>query len=45
MRNFNIFGVHRKFDLGGGECLNWGLGQFAYLRGAWQDVGAVFEGS
>ena len=37
MRNFNIFGVHRKFDLGGGECLKWGLGK--------KDVGAVFEGS
>ena len=50
MKNFNIFGIHQKIRLLGGEssrttniegdCLNkGGLGQFADLRKAWQERG------
>ena len=50
MKNFNILGVHRKIGvLGGGGHekprykgglpKKGGLGQFAELRGAWQESG------
>ena len=42
MKNFNILGVHRKK---GGLPKKRGLGQFADLRGAWQERrGGVLEG-
>ena len=37
--------VHRKPRERGGDCLKGGLGQFADLRGTWQERGGgVFEG-
>ena len=50
MKNFNIFGVHGKDRILGGEegglSKKGGLGQFVDLReGAWQERGdGVFEG-
>ena len=55
MKNFNIFGVHGKIQvlekgfhektICSVDCLKRGFGQFADLRGAWQERGGgVFEG-
>ena len=56
IKNFNIFRVHRKIRvLGGGchekpmyrgDCLKWGVGLFADLRGGrlGKKQGIVFEG-
>ena len=51
MKNFNIFGVHRKIRLLGGFTKKQYRGggrlrQFAHLKGAWQERGGggVFEG-
>ena len=52
MKNFNICGVHRKIHFRGhsreqpiyrGDCLKR-LGQFADLRGAWQERGGGLRG-
>ena len=34
-----------KIQYRGGDCLKWGLGQFAGLRGLGKKAGSVFEGS
>ena len=37
-------GSSQKTDIEGGDCLKRGLGQFADLRGAWQEKGGgVFD--
>ena len=33
-----------KIQYRGGDCLKWGLGQFAGLRGLGKKAGSVFEG-
>ena len=49
MKNFNILEVHWKIQLFGGGSLRktnieQGLGQFADLRGVWQErVGGILE--